>query len=307
MCNNKVTVEKQEEALQLSPNLHQHLGWINHHRSQQLLLTFLQKQGVKFLQLLHCSANFFIDVLISPARPSSSLPQLQNLYPAETTHGKTPPEISVTKIELYRSSGTANSFVIQYLFTVLILSCAAPSPFDKMSGQLWTNESVVLHIKKKKRHFNFWCFLQNFSDHEDLMYAARTQQKSHIRAESAFPCMAHVAACFSMKPKLQKPGLIWRNCTSHLGCPHLRTLTWVGASSDTVFTLLLNCCKFCASVRINFATCCKKARTQPFKHSLASGIQCWKWGLSNFLCTEEVLDSANVHYRLLCEPICQVW
>lgn len=40
-----------------------------------------------FLQLLHCSASFFTDALISPARASSSLlfPQLQNPHPAETT------------------------------------------------------------------------------------------------------------------------------------------------------------------------------------------------------------------------------
>lgn len=76
---------------------------------------------------------------------------------------------------------------------------------------------------------------------------------------------------------------MWRGWTAQVVCPHLKTLTSVGTSSSaTAFTLLLNCFKFCDSVGINFATCCKEAWIQPFKHMPASGIWCWKWSLSDF-------------------------
>lgn len=79
--------------------------------------------------------------------PSCKILTLQR-PPWKRHHGETPPEISVTKTELHQSSGVANSCVVQYLLCWSWV-VQLPSPVDNMSGQLWTNESVLLHLQKK--------------------------------------------------------------------------------------------------------------------------------------------------------------
>lgn len=82
-----------------------------------------------FLQLLRCSASFFIDALISPARLSSPLlfPQLQNLRPAD--HPENIPterhhqRSLVTEIELKQWCG---QLIRHSVLIVLIPSCAVP-------------------------------------------------------------------------------------------------------------------------------------------------------------------------------------
>lgn len=147
MCNNRVTVEKQKEAKQLRPNLHQQLGWINHHQATTAAadLSSETRSQVNVLaapallsQLLH-RCRYFSSQTILLSSLSYKIFTLQR-PPIERHHQRSLlPRSNYTKAV---EQPTRLSFSIYLLCWSWVVQL--PSPV--VSGQLWTNESVVLHI-----------------------------------------------------------------------------------------------------------------------------------------------------------------